>query len=132
MCSDKAANWKHVQLEIMEDSEEPPCHLYNWSEFQKNFWLKWCNLNTMVKAQQRFYSGLRQTTSVCQYAEFFEETMLEASFHDKKMIAGAFYNGLKSEVKMHLVGRRPDGLEELKAIAIQLDEECMAAQSSET
>ena len=44
------------------------------------------------------------------------------------MITSTFYMGLKYEVKRDLVGHKPDKLEDLKSVAISLDEERMAAQ----
>jgi len=44
------------------------------------------------------------------------------------MITSTFYMGLKYEVKRDLVRQRPDNLEDLKALAIMLDEERMATQ----
>ena len=57
-----------------------PDHLLDWDAFQKEFLLKWVDLNVQDKAQAKFASGLKQTTSVCHYAELFEETVLEADF----------------------------------------------------
>jgi len=44
------------------------------------------------------------------------------------MITSAFYMGLKYKVKRDLVGRKPELLEDLKALAITLNKERMAAQ----
>lgn len=63
-----------------------------------------------------------------QYAEQFEKLVFETEFHGDIIISATFYNGLKYEVKRYLIGRRPDDLKELKALAIALDEELMAAQ----
>jgi len=64
---------------------------------------------------------------VRRYVELFDETVLEATYSDPIILAGSFYEGLKWEVKRDLVGRTPDDLTDLKALAIQLDEECMGA-----
>jgi hypothetical protein len=68
---------------------------------------------------------------VRQYIELFEEVVLKAEFWDSDIVSSAFYNGLKYEVKCDLVGRRPDDFNKLKALAITLDEEHMAAQDPE-
>jgi len=44
------------------------------------------------------------------------------------MLASAFYNGLKYEVRCNLVGQWPNKLNELKHMAITLDKEQMATQ----
>jgi len=85
-------------------------------------------MNAKQKAHQKFLAGIKQTTSVRQYAEAFEELVLKAEFHNPDMIASTFYNGLKYEVKRDLVGRKPDRLTELKMLAITLDKERMATQ----
>ena len=86
-------------------------------------------MNSKEKAQQRFFAGIKQTGSVRRYAEIFEDVVLEAEFENNSIVAAAFYTGLKYEVKRDLVGRRPRKLEELKALAITLDEEWMAAHN---
>jgi hypothetical protein len=43
-------------------------------------------------------------------------------------VASVFYNGLKYEVKRDLVRRCPDDFDKLKALAITLDKEHIAAQ----
>jgi hypothetical protein len=133
LCTDRVANWKRIQLELMEEAQEDdgystPDHLCIWEEFQKNFRLKWADLNTKQKAWQHFLAGLKQTGSVWRYMELFKEVVLEAEFRDPDIVASTFYNSLKYEVKCDLVGRRPDDFNELKALAITLDEECIAAQ----
>ena len=110
------------------DGLEMPDHLLHWESFQEDFQLKWANLNARQKAQQCFYNGIKQTGSVCCYAELFEEVMLEAEFHDPKMLTSAFYNSLKYEVRHDLVGQQPNKLDKLKRMAITLDEEQMATQ----
>ena len=50
---------------------------------------------------------------------------------DKRILSSTFYAGLKSEIKMHLVGRHPDTLKELKSVAIHLDEERTTTQGSD-
>jgi hypothetical protein len=42
LCTDQVANWKRIQLELMEEAREDdgystPNHLCIWEEFQKNF-----------------------------------------------------------------------------------------------
>jgi len=128
LCTDKAANWKRVQLELAYDIDTAPAYLVSWKLFQRNFLNKWADLNAKQKARNCFHAGLKQTGSVRRYVEAFEELILETEFHDDEMITSAFYQGLKFEVKRDLVGRRPDNLDDLKTLAITLDEERMAAQ----
>ena len=66
------------------------------------------------------------------YVELFDEVVLEATYTDPIILAGSFYEGLKWEVKRDLVGRTPDDLSDLKALAIQLDEERMGADRRDT
>ena len=63
------------------------------------------DLNVQDKAQAKFTSGLKQTTSVCHYAELFEETVLETNFTNPVMLTVVFYEGLKWEIKQLLIGR---------------------------
>jgi len=128
LCTDKAANWKRVQLELAYDLDTAPDHLVSWKLFQRNFLNKWADLNAKQKACNRFHAGLKQTSSVRRYVEAFEELILEMEFHNEEMITSAFYQGLKYEVKRDLVGRRPELLDDLKTLAITLDKERMAAQ----
>ena len=128
LCSDKAVNWKRIQTELLEMG----VHLLDWDAFQKEFLLKWADLNAQDKAQAKFASGLKQTTSVCCYAELFEETVLEADFTNPVMLTAAFYKGLKWEIKQLLIGRRPKVLADLKSLAISLDKECMGAEHCES
>src|SRR5882757_5357926 len=127
LCSDKSANWKRVQMETLEGTGRTPDYLRRWDEFQQEFLLKWADLNSQKKACAKFAVGLKQTTSVRRYIELFDETVLEAAYSDPTILAGSFYEGLKWEVKRDLVGRTPDDLTDLKALAIQLDEERMGA-----
>jgi hypothetical protein len=122
MCSGKAANWKRIQLDQAESpyAEE---HHYKWGPFQTHFKQKWGDMNAKEKAQQRFFSGLKQTGSVRRYAELFDELMLEAEFQPDRYTTAAFFAGLKTEVKLYMVGRRPDNLGDLRTLAITLDEE---------
>ena len=90
LCSDKAANWKRIQMELLEMGVDVPNHLLGWDAFQKEFLLKWADLNTQDKARAKFASRLKQTTSVRCYAELFEETVLEADFTDPVMLMAAF------------------------------------------
>jgi len=128
LCTDKAANWKRVQLELAQDEYNPPAYLVSWKLFQRNFINKWADLNSKQKARNRFHTGLKQTGSVRRYVEAFEELVLETEFRDEEILTSAFYNGLKYEVKRDLVGRKPELLDDLKTLAITLDEERMAAQ----
>jgi hypothetical protein len=127
LCSDKSANWKRIQMELMEGNVRPPSYLRDWDDFQTEFLLKWANMNSQKKARARFLAGLKQTTSVRQYAEIFEDLALEADFTDLTILHTAFYEGLKWDVRHDMVGKTPDTLVELKALAIQLDEEHMGA-----
>jgi len=128
LCTDKATNWKHVQLELAQDEYNPPAYLVSWKLFQRNFINKWADLNAKQKARNHFHTGLKQTGSVRQYVEAFEELVLETEFRDEEILTSAFYNGLKYEVKRDLVGQKPELLDDLKTLAITLDEEHMAAQ----
>jgi len=128
LCTDKAANWKRVQLELAQDEYNPPASLVSWKLFQRNFINKWADLNAKQKARNRFHAGLKQTGSIRRYVEAFEELVLETEFRDEEILTSAFYMGLKYEVKRDLVGRKPELLDDLKTLAITLDEERMAAQ----
>ena len=132
LCSDKSANWKRVQMEILEGNGCVPDCLLRWDEFQQEFLLKWADLNAQKKARAKFAAGLKQTTSVRRYVELFDEVVLEATYSDPIILAGSFYEGLKWEVKRDLVGHTPDNLTDLKALAIQLDEERMGADRRDT
>ena len=48
------------------------------------------------------------------------------------MLTAAFYKGLKWEIKQLLIRRRPEGLADLKSLAISLDEERMGAEHCES
>ena len=109
-----------------------PDHLLDWDAFQKEFLLKWADLNMQDKARAKFASGLKQTTLVCCYAELFKETVLEANFTNPVILMMAFDEGLKWEIKQLLIGRRPEVLTNLKSLAISLDEECMGAECHES
>ena len=109
-----------------------PNHLLDWDAFQKEFLLKWADLNVQDKAHTKFASGLKKTTLVCCYAELFEETVLEADFTDPVMLMVAFYKGLKWKIKQLLIGRQPEVLADLKSLDISLDEECMGAECCES
>ena len=127
LCSDKSANWKRIQMELLEGTGVIPEGLLRWDKFQEDFLLKWADMNAQKKARAKFATGLKQTTSVRRYVELFDEVVLEAAYSDPTMLAGAFYEGLKWEVKCDLVGRTPDVLEDLKTVAINLDEERIGA-----
>jgi hypothetical protein len=64
LCLDKSANWKQIQMELMEGNAMPPNYLLWWDDFQTKFLLKWANMNSQKKAHARFLAGLKQTTSV--------------------------------------------------------------------
>jgi len=128
LCTNKAANWKRVQLELAQDEYNPPAYLVSWKLFQRNFINKWADLNSKQKARNHFHTGLKQTGSVRRYVEAFEELVLETEFQDDEILTSAFYNGLKYEVKRDLVRRKPELLDDLKTLAITLDEERMATQ----
>jgi hypothetical protein len=64
LCSDKSANWKQIQMELMESNVRPPMYLHHWDDFQTEFLLKWADMNAQKKACTRFLARLKQTTSV--------------------------------------------------------------------
>ena len=64
LCSDQAATWKWIQLELLEEGTDVPHHLLHWNTFQQNFLLTWVDLNAQNKAQARLLAGVKQTTSV--------------------------------------------------------------------
>ena len=105
LCLDKAVNWKCIQTELLEMGVDVPDHLLDWDTFQKDFLLKWVDLNAQGKAQAKFTSRLKQTTSVCHFAELFEETVLEANFTNSIMLMAVLYKGLKWEIKQLLIRR---------------------------
>ena len=107
-----------------------PDYLLDWDMFQEEFLLKWADLNAWNKAQARPLTGVKQTTPVQCYTKVFEELVLEAKFCNLDVLIPRFYEGLKWEVKQHLVGKKQNELThaELKATAITLDEECMGAE----
>jgi hypothetical protein len=127
LCSDKSANWKCIQMELMEGNGRPLSYLRDWDDFQTKFLLKWADMNSQKKARARFLAGLKQTTSVRRYAELFKDLALEADFTNPTILHTTFYKGLKWDVRHDMVGKTPDTLAELKALAIQLDEEHMGA-----
>ena len=116
LCSDKVVNWKCIQMELLEMGVSVPNHLLDWDTFQKEFLLKWADLNVQDKAQAKFASGLKQTILVHCYAKLFEETVLEADFTDPIMLTAAFYKGLKWEIKQLLIRRQPKALADLKSL----------------
>ena len=97
MCSGKAANWKRIQLDQAE-SQHTEEHHYKWGPFQEHFKLKWGNMNAKEKAQQHFFTRLKQTGSVHWYAELFDELMLEVEFEPDCYTTAAFFAGLKTEI----------------------------------
>jgi hypothetical protein len=96
--SDKSANWKRIQMELMEGVARPPIYLQHWDDFQTKFLLKWANMNSQKKARARFLTGLKQTTLVRWYTEIFEDLALEADFTDPTILHAMFYEGLKWDV----------------------------------
>ena len=104
MCSRKAANWKRTQLDQAE-SQHAEEHHYKWGPFQEHFKLKWGDMNTKEKAQQQFFTRLKQTGSVRRYAELFDELMLEAEFEPDRYTTAAFFAGLKTEIQLYMVGK---------------------------
>ena len=128
LCTNKAANWKCVQLELAQDEDKAPTYLVSWKLFQQNFINKWADLNAKQKACNCFHAGLKQTGSIRQYVKAFEELVLKMEFQDKEIITLSFYQGLKYKVKCDLVGQRPNNLNDLKTLTITLNEEHMAAQ----
>jgi hypothetical protein len=125
LCSDKSANWKRIQMELMEGNTRPLSYLRDWDNFQTEFLLKWADMNSQKKARARFLTRLKQTTSVRRYAKIFEDLTLEANFTNLTILHAAFYEGLKWDVRHNMVSKTPDTLTELKALTIQLDKECM-------
>ena len=109
-----------------------PNHLLDWDAFQKEFLLKWADLNAQDKAQAKFASGLKQTTLVRCYAKLFEETVLEADFTNPVILMVVFYEGLKWEIKQLLIRRQPKVLADLKSLTISLDKEHMGAECRES
>jgi hypothetical protein len=101
---DKAATWKRIQLQLMDKAEDAPNHLISWKLFQQEFQLKWANLHTKQKAQNKLTNIVQQTGSVQHYIEQFEELILEAGWHDETILSPMFYNGLKSKVKQFMIG----------------------------
>jgi hypothetical protein len=121
-------------LDLLEGGTDVPNYLLDWDTFQKEFLLKWADLNARKKARARLLAGVKQTTSVRRYTEIFDELVLEAGFRDPDVLVSMFYEGLKWEVRQHLVGKSPEDLDlaELKALSITLDEERMSADRRET
>ena len=64
LCSDQAATWKRIQLELLEEGTDIPHHLLHWNMFQQNFLLTWADLNAQNKVQARLLARVKQTTSV--------------------------------------------------------------------
>ena len=64
LCTDKAATWKCIQLDLLESSTDVPDYLLDWDAFQEEFLLKWADLNTRNKVQARLLARVKQTTSV--------------------------------------------------------------------
>ena len=64
LCANKAATWKHIQLDLLESGTDVPDYLLDWDAFQEEFLLKWADLNARNKAQARLLTGVKQTMSV--------------------------------------------------------------------
>ena len=64
LCSKKAATWKQIQLDLLESGTNVPDYLLDWDTFQKEFLLKWADLNAQKKACARLLTGVKQTTSI--------------------------------------------------------------------
>ena len=105
------------------ESQHAEEHQYKWGPFQEHFKLKWGDRNAKERAQQWFFSRLKRTGTVHRYAELFNELLLEAEFEPNQYVTTAFFAGLKTEVRLYMVGRRPDNLSDLRVLAITLDEE---------
>ena len=104
LCSGKAANWKRIQLDQAETTHAKAHHT-DWGTFQEHFKLKWGDMNAKEKAQQRFFTRLKQTGSICRYAELFDKLILEAEFEPDRSTTTAFFAGLKTEVRLYMVGK---------------------------
>ena len=130
LCTDKATTWKCIQLDLLESGTDVPDYLLDWDAFQEEFLLKWADLNAQNKVQAWLLAGVKQTMSVWCYTKIFKELVLEAKFHDPVVLILMFYEGLKWEVKQHLVGKKQNELTlaELKATTITLDEEHKGAE----
>ena len=102
MCSGKAANWKRIQLDQVE-SQHAEEHHYKWGPFQEHFKLKWGDMNTKEKAQQQFFTGLKQTSSIHWYVELFDELMLKVEFEPDRYTTTAFFTGLKTKIQLYMV-----------------------------
>ena len=88
------------------------------------------DLNAWNKVQAQLLTRVKQTTLVQHYTKIFKELVLEAKFHNPVVLIPMFYEGLKWEVKQHLVGKKWNKLTlaELKVTVITLDEEHMGAE----
>jgi hypothetical protein len=64
LCLDKSANWKRIQMELMEGIVRPLSYLQHWDDFQTEFLLNWADMNSQKKAHTRFLTRLKQTTLV--------------------------------------------------------------------
>ena len=130
LCTDKAATWKCIQLDLLESGTNVLDYLLDWDAFQEEFLLKWADLNAWNKAQARLLARVKQTTSVWCYTEVFEELVLEAKFCNPDVLIPMYNEGLKWEVKQHLVGKKQNELTltKLKVTVITLDKECMGAE----
>ena len=64
LCTNKAATWKCIQLDLLESGTDVPDYLLDWDTFQEEFLLKWADLNAWNKAQAWLLTRVKQTTSV--------------------------------------------------------------------
>ena len=66
------------------------------------------------------------------YVELFNKVILETAYSNSTIVIGSFYKELKWEVQCNLVGCMSNDLTDLKALAIQLDKECMGINQCDT
>ena len=52
LCSDKVATWKQIQLELLETGTDVPNYLLDWDTFQKEYLLKWADMNLKRRYMQ--------------------------------------------------------------------------------
>jgi hypothetical protein len=64
--------------------------------------------------------------------EIFKDLALEANLTNPTIPHATFYKGLKWDMQHNMVGKTPDTIMELKALAIQLDKEHMGADHHKT
>ena len=59
LCANKAATWKHIQLDLLESSTDVPDYLLDWDVFQEEFLLKWADF---IRKTFVFYVVIYSTT----------------------------------------------------------------------